>query len=188
MLCTDWGAGCRGADACHNWNRSPRSVHLTGRYTSVSESNSQQPPVLPQPTACSGWPRVRAAPGGRQPPPPAAWRVPLSGLGAGVGGGSGGEEGMRMTGPPQSVGLGSDLRPGVSKEETRAGHTATHIRASRPGSLTRVFRSVFPEARSFCAFYRSPAATAGLLAGARSTRTIRNAEMLSKTNTSPQQS
>ena len=55
-----------------------------------------------------------------------------------------------MTGSPQSVGLGSDPRPGVSKEETRAGHTATHIRAGRPGSLTRVFRSVFPEARFLC--------------------------------------
>lgn len=182
MLRTDWGAGCRGADACHNWNHSPRSVHLTGRYTSVSESNSEQPPVLSQPTAYPGSPRVRAAPGGRQTPPPAAWRDPLSGLG----GCGGGEEGMRMTGPPQSVGLGSDPRPGVSKEETRAGHTATHIRASRPGSLTRVFRSVFPEARSFCAFYRGPEATAGLSTRARSARTIRNAEMVSKTNASPQ--
>ena len=119
----------------------------TPQYLKATANN---PLSCPSPQPIQGRPGSELPPVAGSPLHLQPGEIRSQGWGGGCGGG---EEGMRMTGSPQSVGLGSDPRPGVSKEETRAGHTATHIRAGRPGSLTRVFRSIFPEARSFCAFY-----------------------------------
>lgn len=89
---------------------------------------------------------------------------------------------------PTERGPGPDVRPGVSTEEKERDTQPPTCMPAGQAFSRRYSEGVFIAAVSFCVFYSSPADTAGLSSGAGSARIVKNAEMFSKTDASPQQS
>lgn len=121
-------------DLCISWGGTPQYLKATANV-----------PVPPQPIAGLRSPRVRAAPSGRPPPPSAAWRDLLSGL-------RGGEEGMRTTGPPQSVGRGLTRGRGFPRKKKSVTHSYPRVcqqaRLSHAGTLKAFSSQLSPSVYS----------------------------------------
>lgn len=155
-------------------------MHLMGRYTSVSESNSQRPRPAP------AYSRSGVAPGQSCPQwqaSPSLCSLERSALRS-----SRGEEGMRTTGPPQSVGRGLTRGRGFPRKKKSATHSHPRVcqqaRLSHAGTLKAFSSQLSPSVYSTQALQIQQ----GLSSGAGSARIIKNAEMFSKTDASPQQS